>query len=101
MSQYHTSPENNKVNCWLAVCCCNQYSSPPSKSTISSPVVTVKEGDGDEEAYQDENRGGSLVNAKVGELENITREGRSRRMRKEVVGSVQSLVGKKKFLVQF
>ena len=44
---------------------------------------------------------GSVVKAKVGELEKITREGRSRRMRKEVVGCVQSLVGKKKFLVVF
>ena len=44
---------------------------------------------------------GSFVTAKVGELENITREGGSGRMRKEVVGCVQSVVGKKKFLVQF
>ena len=44
---------------------------------------------------------GSVVKAKVGELEKITRKGRSRRMRKEVVVCVQSLVGKKKFLVQF
>ena len=44
---------------------------------------------------------GSVVKAKVGELENITRDGRSRRTRKELVGCVHSLVGKKKFLVQF
>ena len=44
---------------------------------------------------------GSVVKAKVGELEQISREGRSRRMRKEVVGCVQSVVGKKKLLVQF
>ena len=44
---------------------------------------------------------GSVVKAMVGELENITREGRSRRMRKEVVECVQSVVGKKKFLIQF
>ena len=43
----------------------------------------------------------SVVKAKVGELEKIKREGRSRRMSKEVVGFVQSVVGKKKFLVQF
>ena len=43
---------------------------------------------------------GSAVKAKVGELEKITREERSRRMRKEVVRCVQSVVGKKKFLVQ-
>ena len=44
---------------------------------------------------------GSVVKVRVGELENITREGRSRRMRKDVVGCVQSGVGFKKFPVQF
>ena len=44
---------------------------------------------------------GSVVQAKVGELEKITRKGRSRRMRKEVVGCVQSVVGKNKFLFLF
>ena len=44
---------------------------------------------------------GSVVKAEVGELEKITRKGRIRRMRKEVVGCVQSVVGKNKFLVLF
>ena len=44
---------------------------------------------------------GSVVKSKVGELEKITREGRSRRTRKEVVGCVQHGVGKNKFLVLF
>ena len=44
---------------------------------------------------------GSVVKANVGELENITRERRSRRIRKEVVIFVHSMVGKKKFLFQF
>ena len=44
---------------------------------------------------------GSVVKAKVGELEKIKMEGRSRRNRKEVVGCVQSVVGKNDFLVQF
>ena len=44
---------------------------------------------------------GSVVKAKVGELENITREGRITRKRKEVLGCVQSVVGKKNFLVLF
>ena len=44
---------------------------------------------------------GSVVKAKVGELENIKMEGRSRRTRKDVVGCVHSVVGKKKFIVQF
>ena len=44
---------------------------------------------------------GSVVKSKVGELEKITREGRIRRMRKEVMGCVQIVVGKNKFLVLF
>ena len=44
---------------------------------------------------------GSVVKAMVGDLENITREGRSRRMRKYVVVCVQSVVWKNNFLVQF
>ena len=44
---------------------------------------------------------GSVVKAKIGELEKITRKVRSRRMRKEVVGCVQSVVGKNNFLVLF
>ena len=44
---------------------------------------------------------GSVVKAKVGEIEENTREGRSRRTRKEVVGCVQDVSGKKNFLIQF
>ena len=44
---------------------------------------------------------GSVVKSKVGELENITREGRSSRTRKEVVVCVHSVVGKKKSLSKF
>ena len=43
----------------------------------------------------------SVVKAKVGELGNFTREGRSRRMRKNVMGCVQSVVGRKNFLFVF
>ena len=46
-------------------------------------------------------RVGSIVKAKVIELENTTREGRIRRRSKYVVGYVQSVVGKKKFIVKF
>ena len=42
---------------------------------------------------------GSIVKAKVGELEKITREGKTRRTRKDVVVCVQRLVGKNKLLV--
>ena len=44
---------------------------------------------------------GSIVKAKVGELEKIAREGSIMIMRREVVGYVQAVVGKKKFLLQF
>ena len=44
---------------------------------------------------------GSVVKSKVGDLEKITREGRSRRTRKEVALCVQDVAGKKKFLFQF
>ena len=44
---------------------------------------------------------GSVVKAKVGELDNITSKGRSRRMSKEVVGCVYSVVGKNNLLVEF
>ena len=44
---------------------------------------------------------GSVVKAKVGELDRITREGRSSRESKEVVGCVQTMVGGEHFLAQF
>ena len=44
---------------------------------------------------------GSVVQAKVGEMDDKKREGRTRMTRKEVVVCVQSVVGKKKFLVLF
>ena len=44
---------------------------------------------------------GSVLKAKVGELEKITREGIRRSTRKEVVGCVQSVVGKNNLFIQF
>ena len=44
---------------------------------------------------------GSVVKANFGDLEKIKREGRISRMRKEVVGCVQYVVGGKYFLFQF
>ena len=44
---------------------------------------------------------GYVVKAKVVDMEDKTREGRTRSMRKEVLGCVQAVVGKKKFLVTF
>ena len=43
---------------------------------------------------------GSAVKAKVGESEKITREGINRRMRKEVVVCLQTVVGEKKSIVK-
>ena len=43
----------------------------------------------------------SAVKAKVGEMEENTRERRSIRMRKEVVACVQAVVGKNRLLFQF
>ena len=77
------------------------FLSPSPKSTISSPIVTVKEGKETKKKTKTKIGVGFVVKAKVGELKNITREERSRRMRKEVVGYVQNVVGKKKFIVQF
>ena len=44
---------------------------------------------------------GSVVKAKVGELEKITMEGRSRMTRNEVVGCVHRVVGNNKLLFLF
>ena len=44
---------------------------------------------------------GSVVKDKVGELEKITREGRSRKMMKKVVVCVHSMLGKNNLLFQF
>ena len=74
---------------------------PPPKSTMNLPVVTVKEGMETKKQTKTKIGVGSDVKAKVRELENIKREGRIRRMRKDLVGCVHSVVGKKKFLVQF
>ena len=46
-------------------------------------------------------RMGSDVIAKVRDMEEKNREGSIRRTRKEVVGCVQDVVGKKKFLFKF
>ena len=68
---------------------------------MSSPVVNVKEGMETTKQTKTKIGVGYVVKAKVGELEKITREGRIRRMRKDVLGCVQSVVGNKKLLVLF
>ena len=57
-------------------------------STIISPVVTKKEGMKMTKQTKTKIVVGSVVKTKVGELEKITRKGRSRSMRKEDVGCV-------------
>ena len=44
---------------------------------------------------------GSLIKSKVREMEDNKKERITRRTRKEVVGYVHDMVGKKKFLIQF
>ena len=64
-----------------------------------SPIVTVKEGMEMKNQTMTKIGVGSIVKAKVGEWEKTTRDGGIRRTRKKVVGCVNSVVGKKKFLV--
>ena len=68
---------------------------------MSSPILKIAEGM--KVNTQNKTKIGVeyVVKSKVGELENITREEKTRRMMNEVVGCVQAVVGKKKFLVQF
>ena len=66
-----------------------------------SPVLTILEGMKLNNQTKTKIGVGYIVKAKVGESEKIKREGRSSRMRKEVVGYVHSVVGQKKFLVPF
>ena len=59
------------------------FAPPPSpKSTLSSPIVTVKEGMEIMKQTKTKIGVGSVVKTKVGELEKINREGRIRRMSK-------------------
>ena len=44
---------------------------------------------------------GTVVKAKIGELEEEVRAGNSRRMRKELTGVVQGVSGRMRFLVRF
>ena len=66
-----------------------------------SPVITIAEDMEEKKRIEKKIGLGYVVKAKVGEMGDNTREGRSRRMRKEVVGCVQAVVDKNKLLVQF
>ena len=66
-----------------------------------SPVVNSKESMDITKQTKTKIGVGSVVKAKVEELEKTTREGRIRRTRKEVVVCVHSVVGKKNLIVLF
>ena len=67
---------------------------------MNSPVLTITEGMKAKKQTKKKIWVGFVVKEEVGELENITREGRIRSMSKSVVGFVHGVVGKKKFPVQ-
>ena len=73
--------------------------SPPLEVTMISPVLTIAEGVKVKNHNKTRIGVGSAVNAKVGELDKIMREGMAKRTRNDVVGCVKSLVGKKKLLL--
>ena len=73
---------------------------PHPNSAMSSPVLTIVEGVKMKKQNKTKIGVGSVVKARVGELENITREGKSGGIRKEEVGCDQAVVGEKKFLFQ-
>ena len=68
---------------------------------MNSPILTIIEGGKVKKQIKTKHWVGFVVTAEVGELENITREGRSRNMWKAVVGFVQGVLVKKKLPVQF
>ena len=59
---------------------------------MRSHVVTITEGMKDNKRINKNIGVRSVVEAKVGDMEENTREGRRRRTRKEVVGCVNSMV---------
>ena len=67
---------------------------------MSSPVFTISHKIMDKKRIKTTIGLGYVVKKKVGDIEEDTREGIIMRMRKEMVGCVQDLVGKKKLLVQ-
>ena len=68
---------------------------------MSSPVVTISEGMEKKKRIKTKIWLGSVVKEKVGDMGDNNREGRHTRLRKEVVGCAQDVVGNKKFLVEF
>ena len=67
---------------------------------MSLPIVTITEGVKVKKQNKMKIGVGSVVKAKVGELETITWEGIIKKIRKEVVRCVHSVMRKNNFLVQ-
>ena len=78
-----------------------QKRDPHPKSTMSSPFVTITYSMKEKRRIKSKIGVGSIVKENSRKMEENTPEGRIRRMRKEVVGCVHDMVGKKKLLVQF
>ena len=76
-------------------------SPPPPKSTMRSPVVKITQEMMEKKRNKTNIGVGSVVKAKVGEMEENTREVRIKRMRRDLMGCVQAAVGMKKLVVQF
>ena len=73
---------------------------PHPKSTMSSHVVKIAQEMMEKKRNKTNIGVGSVVKAKVGEAEENTREGRIRRMRKDLMGCFQDVMGEKKLLAQ-
>ena len=69
-------------------------------STMISPVVTIEQGMMNKKWIKKKIWVGSVVKENVGDIKENTREGRIRKMRNEVAGCVQTVIGKKKLSVQ-
>ena len=70
-------------------------------SPMISPIVTISQEMVEKKRIKTIIGVGSVVKAKVGDMEENIREGRTRRIRKEMVGYLQSMVGNNRFLFQF
>ena len=66
-----------------------------------SPVVTIAKRTKEKKQIKTKIGVGSVVKAKVGEMEVNTREGSSTRTGKDVVGCVHNMLGQNKLLVKF
>ena len=73
----------------------------PPKLTMSLTVITNMKETKEKNCIKMNIGVGSVMKSKVRDMEYNTREERTRRLRKEVVGCVQSVAGKNNFAVLF